>query len=152
MRMSEEEYHKYQQRRGVTPAERTALQEVIDKANAKVKAPLEDQEQIALVNWLRIKGIRFHHSPNGGHRHKATAGRLKAQGTSAGFPDLIVFPLKYQPILFIELKRQKGGRVSEQQQDWLDFIEGMFCDGYPVRQRVCHGFTEARAFIESEGY
>ena len=152
MRMSEEEYLKYQQRRGVTPAERTALQEVIAKRNSEVPPPLEDQEQQALVNWLRMKGIRFHHSPNGGHRHKATAGKLKAQGVSAGFPDLVIFPNRHQPILFIEMKRQKGGRVSDEQQEWLEFIEELFSRGYPVRQSVCMGFSEARAFIESEGY
>lgn len=147
--MSEEEYQKYQQRRGVTPAERTALQEVIDKRNSETHAPLEDQEQQALVNWLRMKGIRFHHSPNGGHRHKATAGKLKAQGVSAGFPDLMIFPAigTGLPVLFIELKRQRGGRVSEHQQDWLSYLEAT---GH--RAKVCHGFSEARAFIESEGY
>lgn len=148
--MTEEQLLAYQQRRrGVTPAERSALQQAIDRANAHAKNPPEDQEQLALVNWLRMKGIRFHHSPNGGHRHKATAGKMKAQGVSAGFPDLMIFPAVGTglPVLFIELKRQKGGRVSEHQQEWLSYLQSA---GY--RAKVCHGFSEARAFIESEGY
>lgn len=152
LRFSEEEYQKLMQRRGVTPAERTALQEVIDQANAKAKAPLEDQEQLALCNWLRMKGIRFHHSPNGGHRHKATAGKLKAQGVSAGFPDLIIFPTRGQSVLFIELKRQRGGVVSDSQQEWLDYLNELFCHGYPIQAEVCRGFEEARRFIEARGY
>jgi len=152
LRFSEEEYEKLMQRRGVTPAERTALQEVIDQANAKAKAPLEDQEQLLLVNWLRMKGIRFHHSPNGGHRHKATAGRLKAQGVSAGFPDLIIFPRSGQSVLFIELKRRSGGRVSDHQREWIDYLNELFFLGYPIQAEICRGFEEARRFIELRGY
>lgn len=153
LRFSEEEYQKLIARRqGVTPAERTELQKVIDAANESSKAPLEDQEQLALVNWLRMKGIRFHHSPNGGHRHKATAGRLKAQGVSAGFPDLIIFPNRGQSVLFIELKRVKGGRVSDEQRDWIDYLNELFCTGYPIQAEVCRGFSEARRFIEERGY
>ena len=152
MRFTEAEYEKLIARRGATPAARPTLQSVIDQANANSKAPLEDQEQLALVNWLRIKGIRHHHSPNGGHRHKAVAAKLKRQGVSAGFPDLIIFPNNGQSILLIELKRQKGGTVSESQQEWIDYINELFDSGYPIQAEVCRGFNEAREFIESRGY
>lgn len=152
MRMTEEEYEKLIARRGATPAARPTLQSVIDKANANSKSPLEDQEQLALVNWLRMKCIRHHHSPNGGYRHKATAGRLKSQGVSAGFPDLIIFPNNGQSILLIELKREKGGTVSESQREWIDYINELFCHGYPIQAEVCRGFNEARNYIESKGY
>lgn len=155
MRMTEDEYQKLISRsQGVTHPERSAIQQLIEEANAKAPVPLEDQEQLALVNWLRCKGVRFHHSPNGGHRRKATAGKLKGQGVSAGFPDLIIFPAlgSGRPILFIELKRQRGGTVSEHQREWLDYLSELFCDGYPVSSEVCRGFEEARKFIEGKGY
>lgn len=154
MRFTEEEYEKLIARRGATPAARPTLQSVIDKANADSKAPLEDQEQLALVNWLRFKGIRFHHSPNGGLRNAIVAKKLKAQGVSPGFPDLIIFPVLASglPILLVELKRQKGGTVSDSQREWIDYINELFCTGYPIQAAVCRGFNEAREFIESRGY
>ena len=153
--MTEEEYQKLINRRqGVTHKERTALQEAIEAANSKAKSPPEDQEQLALVNWLRMKGIRFHHSPNGGHRHKAVAGKLKAQGVSAGFPDLIIFPQigSGRPLLFIELKRRKGGTISGSQKEWIDYLSELFCQGYPMDAEVCRGFDDARKYVESKGY
>lgn len=153
MRMTEDEYQKLMNRRGVTQPDRKAISDemqiLIDTANSKAKNPLEDQEQLALCNWLRMKGIRFHHSPNGGHRHKAVAGKLKAQGVSAGFPDLIIFPAINSglPVLFVEMKRQRGGVVSDHQKDWLDYLNKA---GFPAQ--VCKGFNEARQFIEERGY
>lgn len=154
MRMSEEEYEKLMARRGATPAARPTMQSVINHANANSKAPPEDQEQLALVNWLRMKGIRFHHSPNGGHRHKAVAGKLKAQGVSAGFPDLIIFPQigSGRPLLFIELKRRKGGTISDSQKEWIDYLSELFYQGYPMDAEVCRGFDDARKYVESKGY
>lgn len=130
------------------------LREAIDKANRKAVSPFEDQEQEALVVWLRQKGIRHNATPNGGHRHKATAGKLKAQGVVSGVPDLTIWPhpkMPWLPILFIELKRVKGGTVSESQKGWLDYL-GELEAHYNIRSRVCHGFEEARAFITAYGY
>lgn len=153
MRMTEEEYQKLLSRRGVSQTERKAITDemrsLIDTANSKAKNPPEDQEQLALVNWLRMKGIRFHHSPNGGHRHKAVASKMKAQGVSAGFPDLIIFPAinSNLPVLFVEMKRQRVGTVSEHQKEWLDYLNRA---GFPAQ--VCKGFHDARRFIEGKGY
>ncbi len=157
MRMSEEEYNRLQSRRGVTPPERQAIssemQELINKANAKAKAPLEDQEQVALVNWLKIRGIRYHATPNGGHRHVAVAKKLKAQGVQAGVPDLTIWPDVdgCQPILWIELKRTKGGSVSEEQRNWIDYLNEIGWR-HDIKAAVCKGFQEAREFILACGY
>lgn len=155
MRMTEQELVDYHRRRGVTPTEKQAIsaemQALIDKANSKVPPPLEDQEQQALVNWLRIKGIRFNATPNGGYRRPTEAKRLIAQGVSAGFPDLTVWPPAGSdlPVLFIELKRQRGGTVSPAQQEWIDYLNSIHGN---IRAAVCKGFAEARAFVEGEGY
>jgi hypothetical protein len=52
--------------------------------------------------------------PNGGHRHKATAAKLKREGVVAGVPDLFFCRAGSAP-LWIEMKRQKGGVVSRAQ-------------------------------------
>lgn len=155
MRMTEQELADYHRRRGVTPTERNAIsvemQSLVDKANAKSPPPKEDQEQVALVNWLRSKGYRFNATPNGGYRKPTEAKRLIGQGVSPGFPDLTVWPPSGStlPALFIELKRQRGGRVSPEQQEWIDYLNSINGN---IKAAVCCGFGEARAFIEREGY
>lgn len=154
MRMTQQEYDNLIARRGVSHVERRAisdeLQAAIDKANSKVSPPPEDQEQVALVVWLRQRGVRFHATPNGGHRRKATAGKLKAQGVVSGVPDLTVWPKSEsrQPVLWIELKRRRGGQISQSQQEWIDYINTL--PGHAAK--VCKGFEEAREFILSFGY
>lgn len=54
----------------------------------------EGNEQAALFTWISLQypseAPLIYHVPNGGHRHKATAGKLKAQGVRAGMPDINV--------------------------------------------------------------
>jgi len=54
----------------------------------------EGQEQAALMTELRIRlpevADLIYHVPNGGHRIKAVAAKLKAQGVKAGIPDLVL--------------------------------------------------------------
>lgn len=88
--------------------------------------PLEEQEQIALAQFLDLylPPYSWCHVPNGGMRHKATAGKLKAQGVKAGVPDVLIFThfwfeLHEYSGLAIELKRVKVGQVSVDQERWL---------------------------------
>lgn len=54
----------------------------------------EGIEQTQLFTWLELafpkEAKSIYHVPNGGHRHKATAGKLKGQGVRAGMPDINV--------------------------------------------------------------
>lgn len=54
----------------------------------------EGQEQAALLTELRMRlpevADLIFHVPNGGHRVKAVAAKLKAQGVKAGIPDLVL--------------------------------------------------------------
>jgi hypothetical protein len=60
--------------------------------------------------------------PNGGHRHIATAAKLKAEGVRRGVPDLIVpIPSTTHCGLVVEMKSPTG-RVSKDQQEWLDIM------------------------------
>jgi hypothetical protein len=49
---------------------------------------------------------------------------FKAQGTSAGFPDLTIpYARKGYHGLYLELKRIKGGVLSPEQKWWRDFLQ-----------------------------
>lgn len=54
----------------------------------------EGQEQAALMDELKWRFPLAHkliyHVPNGGHRVKAVAAKLKGQGVKAGVPDLVL--------------------------------------------------------------
>ena len=109
--------------------------------------PLEQEEQAAVVQWLRTcrPDIHFFAVPNGGKRHPKTARALKAAGVSAGVPDLCFpHPRATWHGFYLEMKRRKGGRVDPDQQVWIDFLKGQnYCVG------VAYGADEARQFIES---
>lgn len=103
--------------------------------------PTEHQEQVRLVAWMRKKGWTFCAIPNGGSRSSAIEGaRLRSAGLQRGFPDLLVFwPVQAA----IELKRQKGGRVSDEQKAWLDTLKG--CGWHA---QVCRGSDAAIEWLE----
>lgn len=85
----------------------------------KMPVPTEAQEQMTLFSWAAMQSGKYpelnllYHVPNGGSRHKAEAGRLRAEGVKAGVPDLCLPVARGQYHgLYIELKRQRGGRTS----------------------------------------
>jgi len=76
----------------------------------------------------------IYHCPNGEKRSIKTAVRLKKMGVVAGIPDLFVPSWK----LYIELKREKGGVVSEAQKKIMDYLSRV---GYTCI--IGHGATDA---------
>lgn len=109
--------------------------------------PSEHQEQCALVAWFdvrypRLRG-RLAAVPNGGARHKAVAGQLKAEGVRKGYPDLqLLVPHSGHHGLIIEMKRIRGSRIEPEQLEWLEWFAAM---GY--RAVVCKGFEAAKLVI-----
>ena len=104
--------------------------------------PSEHVEQVHFVQWLTIRKLRFNATPNGEKRAISTAKRLKAEGVSAGYPDINVYTSS--KMLCIELKKQKGGSVSPKQKEWLEALNSLpYCEA-----RVCKGWNEARLFVE----
>lgn len=111
----------------------------------------EHAEQVALCRWWSLYARRtgiaeslLFAIPNGGRRDAVTGARLKAEGVRAGVPDMfLAVPRKNAPGLFLELKKQKGGRVSGNQKN---VHEALTDAGYPVC--VCRGWWEASVEIE----
>ena len=115
----------------------------------KMPVPTEAQEQMTLFSWAAMQSGKYpelnllYHVPNGGSRHKAEAGRLRAEGVKAGVPDLCLPVARGQYHgLYIELKRQRGGRISEEQVRWID---GLLEQGYAAA--ICKGWQEAASVI-----
>ncbi len=108
----------------------------------------EDLEQKNLIDWAQLWAGRYpvldrlFHVPNGGHRNKAVAAKLKKLGVKKGIPDLCLpYPMNGFFGLFIEMKTEKG-RVSPEQRDYLTFLQSV---GY--RAEVCRGWVAAAGLI-----
>ncbi len=109
----------------------------------------EHTEQVALFRWAAVQKCTLPELalmfaiPNGGHRSKAVAAKLKAEGVKPGVPD-ICLPVARGGYhgLFIELKAGKN-KASAAQTDW---ITGLNFQGYCA---VClTGWDAARNWIE----
>ena len=104
--------------------------------------PTEHDEQVRLMEWAALAERRHPELallcavPNGGYRSRRTAGRMKAEGLRAGYPDLLLDVARgpYHG-LRIELKRADGGRVAPSQAWWHDRLRAQ---GYRVD--VCNGW------------
>ena len=69
----------------------------------------------------------------------AQGASLKAEGVTAGVPDLFVPAWG----LWIEMKKATGGVVSPAQRDWIAYLEGI---GHSVI--IGRGFEDAKRQIE----
>lgn len=121
-----------------------------------MKRDREHNHQATLFQWAALQEKRWpelrylHAVPNGGHRHPATAGKLKAEGVKAGCPDVYLDVARHGfHGLRIELKapkegKLKAGRLSPEQAKWLEFLGQQ---GYLAA--VCVGWEAARDTIIS---
>ena len=109
----------------------------------------EHLEQCALFRWAgyqakaRPELALMFAIPNGGHRHPATAARLKAEGVKAGVPDICLPVAKGEYHgLFIELKAGRNKPTPTQ----VQWHARLSYQGYRVT--VCWGWEAAREAIE----
>ncbi len=102
--------------------------------------PTEEEEQIAFIRWFRLKypKILIFAIPNGGYRFAKTAARLKVAGVVAGIPDMFIPEWK----LWVEMKRTKGGQISEKQ---IALMAALQISGYECI--VARGCEDAMARI-----
>ena len=106
--------------------------------------PSEDKEQEVFINWFRLtyKNFLIFSVPNGGNRNIYEAGKLKRTGVTAGIPDLIIL-MPNKGIVFLEMKKQKGGVVSKVQKIIFSLIENL---GFTVL--IGYGFLDAKDKVE----
>ncbi len=111
----------------------------------------EEDEQMMLIEWVSDMSSDFpqlkwiFHVPNGGHRYPAVAKKMKDMGQSPGVPDLL-FPFVAHEYcgLAIEMKRKRGGVVSDKQKAWMSWLDsqGWLCS-------VCYGHEQAIEMISA---
>lgn len=118
-------------------------------------SPSESDEQKQLVWWLKVKGIRHFHIPNGGSRGgKIIKGKwvplealkLKSMGTQRGIPDLCIpVPTRKYHGLYIEMKKfgLDERSISEEQINWINYLNH---EGYLAI--VAFGFEQGKKIVE----
>ena len=106
--------------------------------------PSENDEAKAFHQWLEIKHYRHTHIMNesgAGYKNLRRSVLGKAMGVSRGVPDFMV--IADGNLIFVELKRQHGGRIQPEQEQWLADLAktGASC-------AICKGWQAAADFIE----
>ncbi|WP_433588234.1 VRR-NUC domain-containing protein [Pseudomonas koreensis] len=123
-----------------------------DRATGRAKpVDREGLEQAALMRELSLRYPAafdlIYHVPNGGHRVKAVAAKLKAQGVKAGIPDLVLSMARGGYFgLYIEFKATppNDAAVSASQQERLRKLNDQ---GYLAI--VCRGHFDAMEQIRA---
>ena len=116
----------------------------------------ESRVQQACVRWMRLQfpQIVISSFPNQGVRSRANASRMKAEGLTAGCPDLIIFSqgaekdehgniIDAYGALLIEMKTEKGVLSAAQK----EVHEKLRNAGYKVA--VCRNFDEFKQVVET---
>lgn len=104
---------------------------------------MKEQEhilQVQCVRWFRYQhpNILIFAIPNGGQRNVIVASKMKAEGVTAGIPDLfIAHQANGYGGLFIEMKNGSKGRLSPNQKEIISRLE---CAGY--RCEVVRSFDD----------
>jgi len=101
---------------------------------SKIAVPKEHDEQVMFVKWFKLSfpHIRIAAIPNGMRTSIRQAVKAKAEGVSAGFPDLFIPHYN----IYIEMKRVRGGVVSEDQKSWHRYLED-HCNAKVIIARGC---------------
>ena len=118
----------------------------------------EHDEQVALFQMAELHQAQYPELeylfsiPNGGHRHKVVAAKLKAEGVKSGVPDVCLpcqgnwdwgdFDRKIRShALYIEMK-VKSNKPTTNQEHWIDGLREL-----GNRVEVCYSAEEAWAVI-----
>ncbi|MEN5029116.1 VRR-NUC domain-containing protein [Pseudomonas sp. Ps21-P2] len=123
------------------------------KASSARAKPVDREglEQAALIKELELclpaVAALIYHVPNGGHRHKLVAIKLKGQGVKAGVPDLVL-PMARGGYfgLYLEFKATapNDAAVSASQHAWIRRLNDQ---GYLAI--VCRGHFDAMEQIRA---
>lgn len=99
----------------------------------------EHEHQVAFFQYVDLKLIKKYPFldkllfavPNGGHRSKSQAGKLKAEGVTSGVSDIILlYPARGYNFLCIEMKYGKNTQSKEQKL----FEARVDCEGKGIYQ------------------
>jgi hypothetical protein len=115
------------------------------------KSRREEPDQIALAELLDRSGLLWNHVPNEIQCKPQYYAKRKRLGVKKGVPDNFIYDAP--PLIptsrgaVIELKRERGGKVSDEQEMWIQELRGR---GWEVA--VCNGIDEAIEQLRKWGY
>lgn len=106
------------------------------------RIPTEQEEQIRVVDYLELlklqgKVLIFTTHADNMKTSIYVAKQAKKLGKRAGYPDFTIVT-NTGVLLYIELKRVKGGVTSKEQKEWINALNT--CDG--VKAWICRGYEE----------
>lgn len=106
--------------------------------------------QKLVVQWLEQNGYKFSSIPNATYTDSwAAKMKNRNEGLRPGLPDLLIYLPKRgdkEPcLLFLEMKREKGGIVSGVQKEWIATLNTVT----NVEAVVAKGTKEAIEIIKS---
>lgn len=108
----------------------------------------EFEEQVAFVDYLELlrnqgKIQLYTALPNNTFTKSWKQKRKQtAEGVKPGFPDLAI--VTNSNFVLIEMKKEKGGKLSPYQKQWIEALTNVGIKAY-----VARGFDEAKACLES---
>jgi hypothetical protein len=116
------------------------------KAKDKIHELSEHEEQVRFVRWLRDNKVTVFSVPNGfiSGGDAKYINYMKAEGMTVGAPDLVVL-VGGGVTVFVEIKKEKGGVLSDAQKKFRDFLLG---NGYCYC--LARGANEAIEFIKEK--
>lgn len=119
-----------------------------DRGNHR-KRPADEEHRIQCecVRWFRLQYPklrgRLFAVPNGGHRDRTTAAKLKAEGVVPGVADLILLKSNRDyGALLIEMKTAQG-RQSSSQKEWQKTL----CADGEYQYVVCRSVDDFRGAV-----
>jgi len=102
----------------------------------------EAYEQILVIEFLEKEKLKYSAIPMSTYTPSwMQKMKNKVLGTRPGVPDLLV--IVRDELVFIEMKRVKGGVVSPEQKEWVEALNKI----NNVSAHVCRGYEEAKDLI-----
>lgn len=104
-------------------SERTDVQSGKKAPRSSPACPSEHVEHRDFISVFRKTwpDVLIHSIPNGGKRGKITAHKLRLEGLTPGIPDTFIPAW----LLWVEMKRQKGGGLSTEQKEIIPYLESV---------------------------
>jgi hypothetical protein len=107
-----------------------------------IGVPTEEIEQAVFINWLKANKLYYWHTPNSTYTKSWSQKRHNQNmGVQSGIPDLFV--IVGNRVVGVEMKRIKGGVISENQKVWIERLNNA-----NIPTKVCKGALEAIEYIK----
>lgn len=102
------------------------------------------------MEFAGLQGWKIHHEHDS---RRQVRGRLVGDASAAGWPDLVL--VRRGRMLILELKRDRGARISPKQAEWLEALAQVETASMgAVQVAVCHprDWSHVEALLVGDGW